>query len=91
MRHMAGHVHATKNFELFPKDSVPANYESHSTVDYPESVIVYTVCPHFYIPLYLETVKQGIILPRRVKILFCLTLYFSVGTLGSNASITQKF
>lgn len=88
---MAGYAHEIKNFEIFTKDSAPANCESHSSIDCPEIIIVYTGYPQFYSPLYLKTVKQGIILPRRVKILFCLTLYFSVGTLGSNASTTQKF
>jgi hypothetical protein len=87
---MAGHVPATKNFEIFPKDSAPANCESHSLMDCPEIVIFYTVFPQFYIPLYLKIVKQGIIVRRRVKILFCLTLYSGV-TSGSNAPTTQKF
>jgi hypothetical protein len=53
--------------------------------------IIYIVHPHFYIHLHLKTVKQGIILPRRVKILFCLTFYYSVSTLGNNGSSSQIF
>jgi hypothetical protein len=85
---VAGHVRATKNFEIFPKDSASANCESHSSMGCTGSVMVYAVYPHFYTTLYLNAVKQGIILPRRVKILF-LTLYFSVGALGSNVSTTH--
>ena len=88
---MAVHIRATKNFEIFPKDSTPANCESHSSLACPERLIVYTVYPHFYIPLYLKTVKQGITLPRRVKILFCLNFYFSVGNLGSGGTTVAQW
>ena len=52
--------------------------------------LLYSLSSILY-PFVFKNCATRNILPRRVKDLFCLTLYFSVGTLGNNASTTQKF